>query len=84
MIASLYTQWCGAVASAAVASSDQRIFNFNVEYFDVDKRTLGRFDRKSQFILVPAPKQFKKEFKFYFLDFFSKPLNDSIESGVIK
>lgn len=58
--------------------------NFNVEYFDKDKRTLGRFDRKSQFILVPAPKQFKKEFKFYFLDFFSKPLNDSIDSGVIK
>lgn len=57
---------------------------FNVEYFDKDKRTLGRFDRKSQFILVPAPKQFKKEFKFYFLDFFSKSLNDSIESGVIK
>ena len=57
---------------------------FNVEYFDNDKRTLGRFDRKSQFILVPAPKQFKKEFKFYFLDFFSKPLNDSIDSGVIK
>lgn len=57
---------------------------FNVEYFDKDKQTLGRFSRKSQFILVPAPKQFKKEFKFYFLDFFSKPLNDSIDSDVIK
>lgn len=57
---------------------------FNVEYFDKEKRSLGQFDQKSQFILVPAPKKFKKEFKFYFLDFFSKPLNDSIESGVIK
>ena len=57
---------------------------YNVEYFDKERRTVGRFDRKSQFILVPAPKKFKKEFKFYFLDFFSKPLNDSIELGVSK
>ena len=57
---------------------------FNVEYFDNERKSIGKFDRKSQFILVPAPKKFKKEFKFYFLDFFSKPLNDSIESGVSK
>ncbi|MFC6267026.1 hypothetical protein ACFQH0_01465 [Frigoriflavimonas asaccharolytica] len=57
---------------------------FNVEYFDKERKSIGKFDHKSQFILVPAPKKFKKEFKFYFLDFFSKPLNDSIKSGVIK
>jgi hypothetical protein len=57
---------------------------FNVEYFDVNKKSLGSVERKSQYILVPAPKKFKKEFKFYFLDFFSKPLNDSISLGVTK
>lgn len=57
---------------------------FQIEYFDKNKNKISTVERKSQYILIPAPKKFKKEFKFYFLDFFSKPLNDSIESGVIK
>lgn len=57
---------------------------FNVEYFDKNKRSIGSFDREAQYILIPAEIQFKKEFKFFFLNFYQKPLNDSIVSGVIR
>lgn len=57
---------------------------FNVEYFDKNKNSLGKYDREAQYIMVPKEIQFKKEFKFFFLNFYNKPLNDSISSGVIK
>lgn len=57
---------------------------FDVEYFDKNANSISKSEKNAQFILVSKPIQFKKEFKFYFLNFYSKPLNDSISSGVIK
>ena len=57
---------------------------FNVEYFDASNRSLGSFDRNAQYVLVSAPIKFKKEFKFYFINIYSKPLKDSTVSGVTK
>jgi len=58
---------------------------FNVEYFDGKNKSLGVFEKNAQYILVSAPINFKKEFKFYFLNFYSPPLKkDSTSVGVTK
>ncbi len=57
---------------------------FNVEYFDGNNRSLGSFDRNAQYVLVSAPIKFKKEFKFYFINIYGKPLKDSTVSGVTR
>lgn len=57
---------------------------FNVEYFDGKNKSLGSFEKNAQYILLSTSK-LKKEFKFYFLDFYSKPIkNDSTSVGVTK
>ncbi|REC49051.1 hypothetical protein [Chryseobacterium pennipullorum] len=57
---------------------------FNVEYFDSKSKSLGSFEKNAQYILLSTSK-LKKEFKFYFLDFYSKPLKkDSTLAGVTK
>lgn len=57
---------------------------FNVEYFDSKNKSLGSFEKNAQYILLSTSK-LKKEFKFYFLDFYSKPLKkDSTSVGVTK
>lgn len=70
----------------------ERIFNkdtlsfakFDVEYFDANQKSIGTKNREAQYILASAPKKFKKEFKFYFLNFYNKPLMDSTSLGVTK
>lgn len=58
---------------------------FNVEYFDDKNRSLGTFEKNAQYILMSTPIKFKKEFKFYFLNFYSSPLKkDSTSVGVTK
>ncbi|MEN4759309.1 MULTISPECIES: hypothetical protein [unclassified Chryseobacterium] len=57
---------------------------FNVEYFDDKNRSLGSFEKNAQYTLVSAPVKFKKEFKFYFLNFYSKPKKDTTSVGVTK
>lgn len=58
---------------------------FNVEYFDAKNRSIGTFEKNAQYILISAPIKFKKEFKFYFLDFYSAPpVKDSTAVGVTK
>lgn len=58
---------------------------FNVEYFDANNRSIGTFEKNAQYILISAPIKFKKEFKFYFLNFYSAPpKKDSISVGVNK
>lgn len=57
---------------------------FNVEYFDKNKNSLGIFDKVAQFTLKPSPIKFKKEFKFYFIDFNVSIPKDSTEIGVTK
>lgn len=57
---------------------------FNVEYFDDKNKSLGSFEKNAQYILLSTSK-LKREFKFYFLDFYSKPLTkDSTSVGVTK
>ncbi|MFP3832222.1 hypothetical protein [Chryseobacterium sp. SIMBA_028] len=57
---------------------------FNVEYFDGKNKSLGNFEKNAQYILLSTSK-LKKEFKFYFLDFYSKPIKkDSTSLGVTK
>jgi len=57
---------------------------FNLEYFDSKNKSLGTFEKNAQYILLSTP-MIKKEFKFYFLDFYSDPLKkDSTSAGVTK
>ncbi|WP_345204104.1 hypothetical protein [Chryseobacterium ginsengisoli] len=58
---------------------------FNVEYFDSKNKSLGSFEKNAQYILVSTPNT-KKEFKFFFLNFYSNPLlkKDSTSVGVTK
>lgn len=57
---------------------------FSVEYFDNKDKSLGTFQKNAQYILKTAPVKFKKEFRFYFVDFDVKPLKDSTSVGVTK
>ena len=57
---------------------------FEVEYFDNKERTIGKFEKNAQYILKLSPVKFKKEFKFYFVDFDVKPQKDSTSTGVTK
>lgn len=59
--------------------------DFEVEYFGKGKRSLGTFPRSAKYILMPSEVRFKKEFKFYFMDFYPAAVpKDSVASGVIK
>lgn len=51
---------------------------FSVEYYNDKKAFIGSFDRQAQYILKASPKQFQKEFKFYFLNFYGNKQKDSI------
>ena len=57
---------------------------FEVEYFDNKERSIGKFEKNAQYILKLSPVKFKKEFKFYFVDFDVKPQKDSVSIGVTK
>jgi len=46
--------------------------NFNVDYYDNKRNFITTAKRKAQYVLKPSPVQFKKEFKFYFVDFYKK------------
>lgn len=43
---------------------------FSVEYYNDKKAFIGSFNRQAQYILKASPKQFQKEFKFYFVNFY--------------
>ncbi|WP_292008419.1 hypothetical protein [Chryseobacterium sp.] len=58
---------------------------FNVEYFDNKNKSLGTFEKNAQYTLLSKPIKFKKEFKFYFVDFYSlPPKKDSTSVEVAK
>lgn len=57
---------------------------FNVEYFNKSNQSLGSFSKTAQYILKPSPVKFKKEFKFYFVNFDVKSKKDSISVGVMR
>lgn len=58
---------------------------FSVEYFDNKNKSLGTFEKNAQYILVSTPNT-KKEFRFFFLNFYSNPLlkKDSTSVGVTR
>lgn len=56
---------------------------FDVEYFDQRNKSIGKFEKNAQYTLVLKPIKFKKEFKFYFLNFYQPPFKkDSLSVGV--
>lgn len=57
---------------------------FYVEYFDQRNRSIGNFNKNVQYILKATPVKFKKEFKFYFVNFDVRPEKDSTSVGVTK
>ena len=57
---------------------------FDVEFYDNKERLIGKFEKNAQYILKLSPLKFKKEFKFYFVDFDRKPQKDSTSVGVTK
>lgn len=56
---------------------------YTVEFKNKDQKTIGEFNKKSQYKLLKSPVNFKKEFKFYFVQMDVKS-KDSTSSGVIK
>ncbi|MCW3162112.1 hypothetical protein [Chryseobacterium oryctis] len=57
---------------------------FVVEYFDSKNKSLGTYNKNAQYTLLSNQKE-SKEFKFYFINFYSKPLKkDSTSAGVTK
>lgn len=58
---------------------------FRVEYTGDKNKKIGNFERNAQYTLVSKPDQKSKEFKFYFVKFYSDaPEKDSTSSGVTK
>ena len=57
--------------------------NYTVEYKDREQRMIGEFNKKTQYKLLKSPENFKKEFKFYFVEIDVKP-KDSTSVGVTK
>ena len=57
---------------------------FSVEFFDKNRNKIGSFDKKVQYELKASPVKFKKEFKFYFVDFNVRPSKDSTSVGKTK
>ncbi|MGC4128069.1 MAG: hypothetical protein QM564_00605 [Bergeyella sp.] len=60
------------------------IANFEVEFFDKNNNSIGVFNKAAQYVLKITPIQFKKEFRFYFLNFDYKSPKDSTASGVTR
>lgn len=56
---------------------------YTVEYKDRDHKTIGEFPKKSQYKLLKSPVNFKKEFKFYFVEMDVLP-KDSTAKGVTR
>jgi len=58
---------------------------FSVEYFDNKDKSIGKFEKNAQYTLVSKPLKLKKEFKFYFVNFYQQPIKkDSTSAGVTK
>lgn len=56
---------------------------YTVEYKNKDQKTIGETNKKSQYKLLKSPVNFKKEFKFYFVEMNVQP-KDSVSNGVTK
>lgn len=59
--------------SKSVIDKDTLDFaNFDVEYYDNKRTYITTVNRKAQYMLKASPVKFKKEFKFYFSNFYKK------------
>ncbi len=72
------------VSKKIVGTDTLDFAKFQVEYFDQKNRSIGTFEKNAQYILKLFPVKFKKEFRFYFIDFDAVPKKDSVSAGVIK
>ncbi len=76
-----YTKVTGLEIEQELRQNDTLNFaRFNLEYYNADKKYLGKVDKRAQYVLKKSPVKFKQEFRFYFVDFDPKP-KDSISSG---
>ncbi|WP_185144724.1 hypothetical protein [Chryseobacterium sp. SC28] len=50
---------------------------FDVEYYDKKRSYITTVNRKAQYLLKAAPVKFQKEFKFYFVSFYTDSSADS-------
>ncbi len=67
--------------SKSVIKKDTLDFaNFDVEYYDKKRTYITTVNRKAQYFLKASPIKFKKEFKFYFANFYKKD-SDSIKNN---
>lgn len=57
---------------------------FKLDYFGGKQEKISEAEHEMQYILVATPIKFKKEFKFYFLNYFPHPIKDSTRLGVTK
>lgn len=58
---------------------------FDVEYFDNKNKSIGTFEKYAQYTLLSKPIKFKKEFQFYFLNFYqNQSKKDSTSVGVTR
>lgn len=73
-----------AVSKEVLGTDTLDFAQFNVEYFDQKNKSIGTFSKNAQYILMPSPVKFKKEFKFYFVNFDVPPVKDSTSVGVTR
>lgn len=73
-----------AVSKEIVGMDTLDFAKFDVEYFDQKNKSIGIFEKHAEYILMPSPVKFKKEFKFYFVSFDAPLPKDSISVGVTK
>lgn len=58
--------------------------HFNVEYFDKNRQSIGKYNKSAQYTLKQFPEVFKKEFRFYFENFDLESPKDSTSIGVTR
>ena len=73
-----------SVSKEIIGTDTLDFAKFDVEYFDQKNKSIGTFEKTAQYMLKLFPVKFKKEFKFYFVDFDPVPKKDSTSAGVIK
>ena len=72
------------VSKEIIGSDTLDFAKFEVEYFDSNDKLICKYQKNAQYMLKLSPVKFKKEFRFYFVDFDKKPQKASTSVGVIK
>ncbi len=73
-----------SVSKEIIGTDTLDFAKFDVEYFDQKNKSIGTFEKTAQYMLKLFPVKFKKEFRFYFVDFDPVPKKDSTSAGVVK